>query len=88
MSFSKYCPICQSAKIYRKEVKTCGGVDCVNEWKGLNSSQKLKALEAAGIVDEVVSEVLELELPTAKEPQSVPEPADWTKILGIKEEKQ
>lgn len=41
------CPICRFKTIRRKEVQTCGGIDCVATWKGMTSSEKQKAIESA-----------------------------------------
>lgn len=33
-----YCPICKTAKIYRKEVRTCGSLDCVSLWRAIKGA--------------------------------------------------
>ena len=43
---SHHCPICRNI-VPRKEARTCGGVDCVANWRTLTSSQKAKYLELA-----------------------------------------
>ena len=53
----RYCPICKTIPILRREVRTCGTPSCLETWRSLTIDQKARALdhqpleEQFGIID-------------------------------------
>ena len=42
---TRYCPICHIVPLRRREVNTCGSSECVQLWRSLSPTQKVKAME-------------------------------------------
>jgi len=62
---SRICPICLTNKVRRKDIITCGGSDCLAEWRAMTSGQKARAIErAAGLAFGEIPSIDDIPLPT------------------------
>lgn len=74
-----YCPICRKIPIYRTEVRTCGGTECISTWRSLSINQKARMMEEAA---ELSNKALEAQLLQGLRPEEFSgvkaDEIDWT----------
>jgi hypothetical protein len=96
---SRLCPICRKVPLTRREVKTCGSINCVRMWRSYSPDEKVRAME--GTLDDTdeffgVSSAGQMARPTPEIPTKTTQRDNefLTKVFGpdapgvVKEEDQ